>query len=145
MAGLAGGTVVGGAPILEADAKDAKEKDKARDRAKHVGKGPKEPLYWPPEDEISIQSHTTRTYQACDRTSRDTCGYCGVKSDKACLGRYYANGRDSSGGYKCYEYFWRDSICGRKSVFGGDYCYNDHYCLRTTDWGQRCYGPAGCV
>jgi hypothetical protein len=80
-----------------------------------------------------IESHLTRDYRACDKF--ENCGEC-IVTDTVCAAYSPAPG----GGSYCYQFHVQDSLCG---VNGR--CDQSYYCSRSTWWGSRCYGPAGCV
>ncbi len=117
-------------PLAEAKAKDS--------HVEHLGEGPDEPLYLPRNDnEASFGwlPALDRTYEAC-KPGDEACGYC-TSTAYYCAGRYSAG----NGNYYCYEWTIRDRHCGADNIS----CNYEHYCSRSTWWGSRRYGPAGCI
>lgn len=109
-----------------------------RRKPQHIGPGPVRPIYIPPEEhdgEFSALSHASDTYGCPD----GTCGHC-FDQHVICAGRYAAGG----GNYYCYNYIVEDYHCASCGTFSCGCAWNQ-YCSRSTYWGRRCSGPAGCV
>lgn len=127
--GIAGLSLFRDAPLAGAESEES--------HIEHLGAGPDSPVYWPEDGGVSTQwlPAPSRSYRAC-APGDEACGYC-TSAAYYCAGRYPA----SNGNYYCYEWIIQDRHCGADNIS----CDYDHYCSRSTSWGSRCRGPAGCV
>lgn len=102
----------------------------------HIGEGPEEPIYWPPQEGEAAVS--LLGYEECPPGFGYVCGACQSRA-YYCAGRYHVGG----GNYQCYDYIYNYRHCGKRD--GSNCNYND-YCSYSTYWSSiRCYGPPGCV